>query len=62
MKLIGPAGVRLRFDTDGVNYVVENGTVTPDIPDHLVPSSIYALGFHQPDPIPAETPEAPAED
>ena len=55
MKLIGPAGVRLRFDTDGVNYVVENGTVTPDIPDHLVPSSLYALGL-------AETPEAPAED
>lgn len=58
MKLIGPKDVRLSFVTDGVQYTVANGTVAPEIPDHLVPETLFGLGFHQPQPEPVESPQA----
>lgn len=45
MKVTGPVGVTLQFEIDGIGYQVADGTVTPEIPDGLVPRRLYALGF-----------------
>jgi hypothetical protein len=45
MKLKGPKDVSTTLIIEGKKYVVANGTITPEIPDALVPDVVWSWGF-----------------
>lgn len=47
MKLTGPPELNACMVIEGVQYIIANGSITPEIPDDLVPDTVYALGFYR---------------
>lgn len=44
--LQGPVDINMDLLIEGVRYQVRGGSVTPQIPEALVPTNLYSLGFY----------------